>query len=61
MIFELLQMVSLYRDPQGEKIFRIEGTSSESQSYHIPRMLTAATDDRKSDNPGDNPTAKENN
>ena len=35
-------MISLYRDPQGKKIF--DGTTSESQSYHIKNISISVTD-----------------
>ena len=41
LVFYLLQMVSLYRDPKGEKIF--EGTESQTQTYHTKSLSTTLT------------------
>ena len=54
----LMQMVSLYRDPKGEKIF--EGTESQTQTYQLKSTSTTITTsiDITNDSKGDHTLAK---
>lgn len=53
-----MQMVSLYRDPKGEKIF--EGTESQTQTYQLKSTSTTITTsiDITNDSKGDHTLAK---
>jgi hypothetical protein len=51
-------MVSLYRDPKGEKIF--EGTETQTETYHTKSLSTTLTTsiDLSNDNKIDHSIAK---